>query len=262
MGEILATSVTSVRPCFACRPTTRGETLLPASRGAGHQLWDGRWCEAGECVSNARAPVIGSCPFGDQLVRINGQECRRAVAARPALCNNARVRQICCGTCRAPRSQAAGIGIPGCPVGDGVPGCRADLCQSLGHDGTPYARDCCGTCRFNPTQWTCTDAAGGVDGVQCNQAILRVEFKAVTTRPWLLCAVPAVRNSVTTVSPEAASTVTPSHGSAPTSPPRTSHAPPSSDSCAVALASPPIILRAEVERPGGHLSSSRCWPLP
>ncbi|XP_070198946.1 A disintegrin and metalloproteinase with thrombospondin motifs 6-like isoform X1 [Littorina saxatilis] len=134
---------------------------------------NGKWCEEGACVANANAPNIpqGNCPFGDQLTLVNRRRCPQAVAARPALCYNQRVRTICCATCAQNAQANSNANRAACPFGDRVRRCNQQSCHRLLPDGTPYARDCCGTCNFDATQWTCADAPNGVDGAPCRAAV-------------------------------------------------------------------------------------------
>ncbi|KAK7471728.1 hypothetical protein BaRGS_00035610, partial [Batillaria attramentaria] len=137
----------------------------------GTSCGNGKWCEDGACVANQNAPSnLGQCPLGDQLLMLNGRPCPEAVAARPALCYNRRVRNICCGTCARSANENS---APGCPFGDRARGCNADLCNTLWPDGTVYAERCCRTCQFDPSRWTCADTQQGVDGLSCADAVWR-----------------------------------------------------------------------------------------
>ncbi|KAL8615642.1 hypothetical protein ACOMHN_026632 [Nucella lapillus] len=155
---------------FCLRPdAARRNVCVQYHAAHGTTCAPGKWCEAGACTANQLAPrtAVGACPSGDQRTLFNGRRCPDAVRNQPALCYNPRVQRICCATCA--RTQVNNRA--GCAFGDRTTGCQARLCNTLLPDGTPYGRDCCRTCNFDITRWTCADNPQGVNGVHCPTAL-------------------------------------------------------------------------------------------
>ncbi|KAK7485726.1 hypothetical protein BaRGS_00023027, partial [Batillaria attramentaria] len=77
----------------------------------------------------------------------------------------------------------------GCPYGDRKGGCVREVCQLIEPNGFVYAENCCGTCGFDSSKWTCADAAE-VDGLPCADAVRRQGIQGCynTTLAYLCCA--------------------------------------------------------------------------
>ena len=60
----------------------------------------------------------------------------------------------------------------GCPYGNRKGGCSMEACKKILSNGTIVDEDCCGTCNFDSSAWTCADAAE-VDGMPCSVAVQR-----------------------------------------------------------------------------------------
>ncbi|XP_076472041.1 uncharacterized protein LOC143301547 [Babylonia areolata] len=148
---------------------TRGVFCVEHRAAPGTSCGPGKWCEAGECVANPKAPWFNmdQCPMGDEVTLVDGRGCPEAVSSQPDLCSLDHVRAACCSSCGLAHTATTAH----CPLGDQHRDCRPSLCHTSLPDGTPYARDCCRTCNFDLSRWACADSPLGVDGQPCQAAV-------------------------------------------------------------------------------------------
>ncbi|KAK7098936.1 A disintegrin and metalloproteinase with thrombospondin motifs 1-like [Littorina saxatilis] len=153
---------------LSCRDPTDDRGLrywkrLPAT---GTTCGDGQWCEVGQCVGSPTAPSVPSC-YRDQSNTINHRTCEEMTKVEPDLCYDTDVYQQCCQSCDKSDTR-----VPGCPYGDRYRGCRHELCNQISSNGRIQSYECCETCNFDMSTWTCMDDSI-VDGMTCSKAVER-----------------------------------------------------------------------------------------